>query len=192
MDKIKTNCQTCGKEFEKLKKEFTRSQKIGRLNFCSRSCAGTHNMRIQIKKGTLIPDINNIPIEKRFNGGWNRGGDEFSKFRKILHRIRTRLQDALIYCKNPKEKEFLLTPQDLKEVWEFQGGICPYTGWNLILSVGRQRRNIQNASLDRIDSSKGYTKDNVQFVSVMANYAKNDFSHEDMIRFCLAIRDKWK
>ena len=40
------------------------------------------------------------------------------------------------------------------------------------------------ASLDRIDSSKGYVKGNVQFVSYMANCAKNEFTSAKLKHFC--------
>jgi hypothetical protein len=43
--------------------------------------------------------------------------------------------------------------------------------------------------LDRIDSSKGYIFGNVQFVSLMANYAKRDFLEEELLRFCEAVND---
>ena len=36
----------------------------------------------------------------------------------------------------------------------------------------------KTASIDRIDSSKGYTKGNVQWVCVFANLAKNTFKDE--------------
>jgi hypothetical protein len=39
------------------------------------------------------------------------------------------------------------------------------------------------ASVDRIDSSVGYEKNNIQFVSRTINYAKNDMTHEEMIKF---------
>lgn len=48
-------------------------------------------------------------------------------------------------------------------------------------------RNPKRASLDRIDSSKGYIKGNVQFVCHMANVAKNDYTYEQMIEFCRAM-----
>jgi hypothetical protein len=38
---------------------------------------------------------------------------------------------------------------------------------------------INMASLDRIDSSKGYVKGNVQFVSAILNYAKLDMKEEE-------------
>ena len=43
------------------------------------------------------------------------------------------------------------------------------------------------ASLDRIDSSLGYIPGNVQFVSVIANYAKRDFQEEELFEFCEAV-----
>ena len=42
-------------------------------------------------------------------------------------------------------------------------------------------------SLDRIDSSKGYLKGNVRFVTVMANLAKGTFSDAELVRFCQAV-----
>ena len=45
----------------------------------------------------------------------------------------------------------------------------------------------KTASLDRIDSCKGYVFGNVQFVSVMANYGKRDFLEEELLRFCKAV-----
>ncbi|MEO1764581.1 MAG: hypothetical protein AAFR83_22070, partial [Cyanobacteria bacterium J06629_18] len=45
----------------------------------------------------------------------------------------------------------------------------------------------KTASLDRIDSCKGYVFGNVQFVSLMANYAKRDFLEEELLRFCEAV-----
>lgn len=43
------------------------------------------------------------------------------------------------------------------------------------------------ASLDRKDSSKGYTPDNIQFVSMMANYAKNRWNDKELFEFCSAV-----
>jgi hypothetical protein len=87
-----------------------------------------------------------------------------------------------------------LTPQYLKKVWDTQDSICPYTGWKLILprGNGRSRKTMAKASLDRIDSSKGYVIGNVQFVALAANLAKSTFTHNDMVEFCKAIASKWR
>lgn len=71
---------------------------------------------------------------------------------------------------------------------ERQKGICPYTGWILELPHHRNKiRNPKIASLDRIDSSKGYVIENLQFVSMMANFAKNNFTEDEMQYFCISV-----
>lgn len=87
-----------------------------------------------------------------------------------------------------------LTVEDLLEIWNKQNGICIYTGIELILNRSSKICKDQNnvASVDRIDSSIGYTKDNIQFISRTANLAKNTMSHEQMIEFCEMVRDFWK
>lgn len=44
-----------------------------------------------------------------------------------------------------------------------------------------------NLSIDRIDSSKGYTKDNVQLVTMAANQMKNDLTLDELIVMCSNI-----
>ena len=50
-----------------------------------------------------------------------------------------------------------------------------------------------NASLDRIDSSKGYVAGNVQWVLVEINMMKQQYSQEKFIELCCAVanKDKW-
>jgi uncharacterized C2H2 Zn-finger protein len=49
-----------------------------------------------------------------------------------------------------------------------------------------------NASLDRIDSSKGYVKDNVQWVLVEVNMMKQQYTQERFIELCQAVANKSK
>ena len=49
-------------------------------------------------------------------------------------------------------------------------------------------KDYEKASLDRIDSSKGYTKDNVEFVSTSINYMKNSMSKEDTLELIQIIK----
>ena len=44
-----------------------------------------------------------------------------------------------------------------------------------------------NLSIDRIDSTKGYSKDNVQLVCMAANQMKNDLSMEELTSLCSMI-----
>jgi hypothetical protein len=173
---VELQCAACGEFFERRKADVDNSIRRGFKNLCcSRSCG----MRIRNK-------VNPPP------GGWPPGAcsnrrDQFTGLRWFMSRVKRR------------EPESVLTLQDLKDQWDRQDGRCVYTGWKLELPAyhleraetkGRQRRftrNLRRASLDRIDSSKGYERGNIQFVCLMANIAKSDYSSEDLVRFCQAV-----
>lgn len=62
-----------------------------------------------------------------------------------------------------------------------QGERCAYTGFQLTFHPEK------TASLDRINSDKGYTLDNIQWVHKIVNIAKNSQSHEEFIAMCYAV-----
>ena len=51
------------------------------------------------------------------------------------------------------------------------------------------KKTPDRASLDRIDSSRGYIKDNIQFVSLIVQYAKNDWEGEVVFEFADAVKN---
>jgi hypothetical protein len=53
-----------------------------------------------------------------------------------------------------------------------------------IVGKGKHSTNI---SIDRIDSNKGYTKDNIQLVCAYVNIMKSDKSIEELKYFCQCI-----
>ena len=67
-----------------------------------------------------------------------------------------------------------------------QKGKCALSGKELILAENRYKFNTghKNASLDRIDSSKGYIEGNVQWVDKFVNLMKRELSQEDFIDIC--------
>lgn len=74
--------------------------------------------------------------------------------------------------------EFNITEADV-----FLPTHCHYLGVELTFKVGGTKRTPTNASLDRIDSSKGYVKGNVQILCVRANTMKNDSTREELLTF---------
>lgn len=50
--------------------------------------------------------------------------------------------------------------------------------------------NKYNISVDRIDSSKGYTKDNIQLICGMVNIIKYKLPQEKFIELCKKISKK--
>ena len=61
-----------------------------------------------------------------------------------------------------------------------QGATCSLSGWTLSEETGYKN----TWSLDRIDSSKDYTNDNVQIVASSVNIAKHELSQEEFIEMC--------
>ena len=96
--------------------------------------------------------------------------------------------------KHRKIHELDFTKEYLKEIWDLQKGICPITGWELILKTNKTKKeklSPRHASVDRIDHTKGYIKDNIRFVSVMANFALNNkFNISDLVEMSIAINNK--
>lgn len=82
-----------------------------------------------------------------------------------------------------------VTTADLIGLWDAQKGKCALTGWQMTMTrrVGIVRTN---ASIDRIDSQKGYTLDNIQLVCVAANKAKFDLSQEEFVKLCRSVLAK--
>lgn len=64
--------------------------------------------------------------------------------------------------------------------------ICPYMGVP-ITHISGQGYVMTNASLDRIDSTKGYTKGNVRVISWMANKMKQNATEEQLIAFAKGV-----
>jgi hypothetical protein len=80
----------------------------------------------------------------------------------------------------------------LAELWGKQDGKCPYTGIKMILPESkksfRKYHSIEKASLDRIDTTKGYIKGNVEFVCQGINFAKHDYSKDEVMAFVKKIK----
>ena len=79
---------------------------------------------------------------------------------------------------------FDITIEDLENLFKNQKGICRYTGEELEFGTKKLQRT---ASLDRIDSNKGYTKDNIQFVHKILNLMKLDKAESEFLEFVKLI-----
>ena len=67
-----------------------------------------------------------------------------------------------------------------------QRGLCAISGMDMTYLAGHGKVHT-NISLDRIDSSKGYVRGNVQFVCDYVNRMKSDLSQLDFVSWCRKI-----
>ena len=173
MKKTGVKCDQCENLFFKLNKEINRCVKKQMGNYCSISCVAKYRNSLMTKEYWKNQYIKNPKI-KNFSS--NRQ-DEYSPFRTFINKGRCSI----------KKRGCSVDVKYLKEIWENQKGICPYTGIKILLPRNTLEYNkiksLKKASLDRIDSSKGYVIGNLEFVCCGINFAKNNFTKKDMTSF---------
>ena len=99
---------------------------------------------------------------------------------------RNTLQSLKSRKKKDKNIEFDITREYLNDLWEKQDGKCYYTGIDMV--IVKEGKHPQHPSLDRIDSEKGYTKDNVVLCCQSINFAKHSYKIEDFLSFLKLIK----
>lgn len=92
------------------------------------------------------------------------------------YRIQQLLYQSRARARN-KNLEHNLELQDILDIWPVDNK-CPVYGFELVWNDFRFRRT--SPSIDRIDSTKGYIKDNVQIISFRANELKRDATLEEL------------
>ncbi len=84
-----------------------------------------------------------------------------------------------------RDMPFLITKKYIWELFLRQNKKCSLSGIDLFLDPSNSSK--QTASLDRIDSNKGYIEGNVQWVHKRINIMKLDDSDKDFIKWCEMI-----
>ena len=106
----------------------------------------------------------------------------YGGYKEITQRYWGRIERQAI----PRNIKFDLKIEDAWEVFEEQNRKCALTGIELYFPRTRSGRD-QNASLDRIDSVKGYVKNNIQWVHKKVNELKWDLTSEELLYWCNLI-----
>lgn len=180
--RINIICANCNKEHQIRLSDYKRKIKEGRNNFyCSLNCSGKADHKNNPEK--LKRYQGNINLLKGYE---NNRLDEYSPFKYHANKARSRSKN--------RGEETDLDVKYLKEIWENQNGICPYTGIKMEISRTSQDEDIKKtptkASLDRINPNEGYIKGNVEFVCYCINVAKNDFTKKEVLDFINKIKIK--
>jgi len=170
-------CASCGQKVTKRLSEINRQLKKGQTQFyCNLKCYGKNK--------------NNIKHISQFHHNFTdtkyiRQPDGYADFRWYIK--------VVIQHSKKRKQTYDIDLQYLKDLWELQKGICPITGRKLTLRTHsyKQDKAPYQASLDRIDNTKGYIKGNIRFVALIFNYARNVFSDEEVIDFCKTVAHKF-
>jgi hypothetical protein len=74
----------------------------------------------------------------------------------------------------------------LMDLWKKQDGKCAISGISMTYILYNGHTNT-NVSIDRKDSFKGYSKDNIQLTCVIINKMKLDLTMDDLTYYCKQI-----
>ncbi len=108
---------------------------------------------------------------------------------KAQSTVEGRAKALLRNCRNSADKRGHscdLTETSFRAMWDAQGGLCAYTGRAMTLRPGVE----DTMSIERIDSSLGYTEDNCVLVCLAVNKMKSDLAPDIFYSMCRDVV-KW-
>jgi hypothetical protein len=114
---------------------------------------------------------------------WGDDKLQFTAFRRTKS-----IKSYISYLRNKaiQRRSECISIEKLEEIWDNQKGKCALTGWDMTMILGKGNINT-NASIDRIDSNKGYIDGNIQFVCRIVNVFKSNATEEVLFNMCESI-----
>ena len=93
--------------------------------------------------------------------------------------------DAWLRYKLRRLKRFGITIAILQNLWDSQNGVCKLSGLPFTTKLG----DLRSATVDRIDSSRGYAPDNTQLVCKFLNLGKGNRPDLEVIEWVDEVRN---
>ena len=113
----------------------------------------------------------------------------YSEERRLEKILQDRWLNARDRAKS-KKRLFDISKEDLMDLWNKQEGKCAISKIPMTFNID-SGRNPYNVSIDQINPSQGYTKDNIQLVCMCVNQLKSDFDMNIVINICKNILDNY-
>lgn len=131
------------------------------------------------------PDIEFNPFARQIGRGYchlcDAGRKQSDRMKNPKRYILKRVQASA----KRRGLDFDLTEQDIPEIPDF----CPVFPWlRLAYDVGKGPVKPYTATLDRLDSEKGYIVGNIRFISHAANLFKSDMTKEQLLSFVQGLQ----
>ena len=83
--------------------------------------------------------------------------------------------------------DYDLDSKFLIDLWYKQDGKCAITKQTMLITSDESRTRSHVVSLDRIDNSKGYVRDNVWLTTAKVNYMRGVMDMDDFIGMCKLV-----
>lgn len=108
---------------------------------------------------------------------------------KQHHKITGTYWKDLVWQGTRRGLEFKITKEEIWKLYQKQNGLCKYSGLPIDFATTSygHRHGESTASLDRIDSSKGYVGGNIQWVHKDINIMKQEYKEEYFIKLCKLV-----
>ena len=160
-NKYQCVCPDCGKE------KLSRKRDFGKL------CSSCNMKTIEKQHRHLRFKENKLTIAEHCKNTREKYKDTFTyRLRKLVEQAKARSKRNNLEFELTLDNVLDLYPEDNK---------CPVFKFDLSFnSNGRGGYRENSPSIDRIDSNKGYTLDNVQIISTKANILKSNASLQDI------------
>lgn len=88
------------------------------------------------------------------------------------------------------DRKYMLTVEQILELHNKQKGLCGLTGVVMTCTLVKGTITHTNASIDRIDNSKGYLLGNIELVCVGVNKLRCGLTRSEYIDWCKKVADK--
>lgn len=178
-------CTVCGK------RRSSTNPFVSRRNLCKIPCYQTQQKKFRIDNAEKLKEYRRQYFKKL---------DPVVRWRRVRTTIerspRSFLADQFYHIKarslkpqrcdpkDAKRRAFDLDIDYLEQLWEKQNGKCALTGMPMICKFN----SLLSTSIDRIDSSRGHEKGNVQIVCQWVNRAKNNASNAEFLKMLDMLR----
>jgi hypothetical protein len=179
-----SGCKKCSNQIKSEKKRYRWSENeisILKENFPKNSiayCARLLNLdRDVVKKKIIDLGLGAHIVKRGIQIAWGYKDITSERWYSLLHSAKSRNLEVSI---------------KIEDVWNLylkQNKKCALSGLPVLYS--KDRRKI-TASVDRIDSKKGYTLDNIQIVHRDINRLKLDFPEDAFVSMCLNVANTFK
>lgn len=115
-------------------------------------------------------------------------------FKKSLNKFITHSTYICIVKNSAKKRkiEFNITGEEIVKKFNDQGGVCAFTGLDLIFPDSQLKFYKCNytASLDRINNNLGYSFENIQFTHKLINKSRKSLTVQEYKDFCRLVFEK--